>query len=111
AGRSGRLSIEDTACAGALITRILEEAPATELNAAAAFARHFVATHGMSPEAILQRSEHGRYLVGLGFEEDLPICAAVDSVPVVPHLKEGRIMGAPLPEGTKRRATATTPHP
>ena len=102
AGRNGRLSIEDTACAGALISRITERAPEIELNDAAAFARDFDATHGMSPEAILRRSEHGRYLIELDFEEDLPVCAAVDSVPVVPHLKEGRIMGNPVPEKPKR---------
>jgi len=59
---------------------------------AAAFARDFDADHGATPETILRRSEHGRYLEGLGFEEDIPVCAAVDAVPVVPHLKEGRIM-------------------
>jgi len=111
AGRNGRFSLEDTACAGALIRRLHDAAPDLDLNDAAAFARDFDAAMGGSPEAILRRCEHGRYLAGLGFEEDLPVCAAVDSVPVVPHLKEGRIMGAPLPEGTKRRAPATTPHP
>jgi phosphosulfolactate phosphohydrolase-like enzyme len=104
-------SLEDAACAGALIRRLHDAAPDLELNDAAAFASDFDAAMGASPEAILRRCEHGRYLAGLGFEEDLPVCAAVDTVPVVPHLKEGRIMGAPLPEGTKRRATATTPDP
>ena len=104
AGRNGRLSIEDTACAGALISRILEQAPEVEVNDAAAFARDFDATYGMSPETILRRSEHGRYLIGLDFEEDLPVCAAVDSVPVVPHLKEGRIMGESVPEKVKSPA-------
>jgi len=102
AGRNGRLSIEDTACAGALVSKILEDAPDIELNDAAAFARDFDASHGISPEGILRRSEHGRYLIELGFEEDLPICADVDSVPVVPRLKEGRIMGDPVPEKVKR---------
>jgi len=93
AGRNGRFSLEDTACAGALVRRIADGAADLEVNDAAAFARDFDADHGATPETILRRSEHGRYLEGLGFEEDIPVCAAVDVVPVVPHLKEGRILG------------------
>ena len=101
AGRNGRFSLEDAACAGALIRRLTEKGPALELNDAAAFARDYDAEHGASTEAILRRSEHGRYLVELGFEEDLPACAAVDAAPVVPHLKEGRIMGSAQTETPK----------
>ena len=107
AGRNGRLSLEDTACAGALVRRLSELLPNLEVNDAAAFARDFDLARGESPEEILRESEHGRYLIELGFEEDLPVCAAVDSVPVVPVLKEGRIMGATAPV-TGRRSTART---
>jgi 2-phosphosulfolactate phosphatase len=102
AGRNGRFSLEDAACAGALIRRLTETLPGLELNDAAAFARDFDASHGSPAETILRRSEHGRYLVDLGFEEDIPVCAAVDTVPVVPHLKEGRIMGPTAPEAVRR---------
>jgi 2-phosphosulfolactate phosphatase len=47
--------------------------------------------HGQDVLGILRRSEHGRYLAELGFGEDLPVCAAVDDVPLVPLLREGRI--------------------
>ncbi len=104
AGRNGRLSLEDTACAGALIRRLRGTAPDLELNDSAAFAHDFDAAHGASPLEILRRSEHGRYLEGLGFEEDIPVCAAVDAVAVVPLLKEGRIMapGNSAPAATKK---------
>ncbi len=105
AGRNGRFSLEDTACAGALIRRIWESTPGLEVNDAAVFARDFDLAQGGSPEGILRRSEHGRYLIELGFEDDLPVCAAIDSVPVVPVLKEGRIMGSPAAESGKRTAT------
>jgi 2-phosphosulfolactate phosphatase len=102
AGRNGRFSLEDAACAGALIRRLTEQLPDLELNDAAAFARDFDAAHGSPAYEILRRSEHGRYLADLGFEEDLPVCGAVDTVPVVPHLKEGRILG-PAPAETAKR--------
>jgi len=94
AGRNGRLSLEDSACAGALVRRLVETLPSgrqPELNDAAELAMAYDRVYGGEPETILRRSDHGRYLIELGFEDDLPICAAVDSVPVVPYLKEGRI--------------------
>lgn len=95
AGRNGRLSLEDTACAGALVRCLLERRGSGGpplLNDAAEMAAAYDRVHGGEPEAILRRSDHGRYLIELGFEGDLPACAAVDSVPVVPLLREGRIV-------------------
>ncbi len=93
AGRNGRFSLEDAACAGALVGRLTDGAPGLALNDAAEAAREYDRAHGHAPEEILRRSDHGRYLIELGFEEDLPVCAMVDSVPVVPLLREGRILG------------------
>ncbi len=99
AGRSGRVALEDTACAGALIRRLVADdtgrsggAPAPRLNDAADLAAAYDQLHGHDPEAILRRSDHGRYLIELGFEADLAVCAAIDSVPLAPFLRDGRIM-------------------
>ena len=102
AGQRGGFSLEDTACAGALIRRLEAGGAALESNDAAAFAVAFERDYGSPPEALLRRSHHGRYLVSLGFEEDLPVCAAVDSVPVVPFLREGRITTGPPAAPTPR---------
>jgi 2-phosphosulfolactate phosphatase len=99
AGRNGQLSLEDTACAGALIRRLVDGVKGGSskgvgkpaMNDAAEMAVAYDRAHGSDPEKILRRSEHGRYLVELGFEDDLPLCAAIDSVPVVPFLRDGRI--------------------
>jgi 2-phosphosulfolactate phosphatase len=91
AGRNGRFSLEDAACAGTLVRRLTEFGGAAVLNDAAEMAREYDRAHGRDPEAILRKSEHGRYLIELGFEEDLPICAALDGVPLVPVLKDGRV--------------------
>jgi 2-phosphosulfolactate phosphatase len=99
AGRHGRFSLEDAACAGALVRRLTDGVSGIVLSDAAEMAREYDRTHGTTPEAILRRSDHGRYLIELGFEEDLPVCAAVDSVPVVPWLREGRITAAPASAG------------
>jgi 2-phosphosulfolactate phosphatase len=91
AGMHGAFSLEDTACAGALLSRLQSHGLTPEWNDAAGFAAGFDRDYGHPPEAVLRRCDHGQYLVSLGFEEDLPVCGTVDSVPVVPHLKEGRI--------------------
>jgi len=97
AGRNGKTSLEDAACAGALVRRLMDGAKPGEaplLNDAAEMALSYDRSHGGEPEAVLRRSDHGRYLIELGFEDDLPVCAAVDSAPVVPFLREGRIVNA-----------------
>ena len=95
AGRNGRFSLEDAACAGAFLHRLATASPAIELSDAASVAVDYHREHGRAPEEILRRSEHGRCLIELGFEEDLPICAAVDSVPIAPLLRDGRIAAPP----------------
>ena len=89
AGKNNRFALEDAACAGALIRR-LEDAGAA-VNDAAEMAREYDRVHGHDPEAILRRCEHGRDLIAMGFEDDLPVCAKIDCLPVVPYLREGRI--------------------
>jgi 2-phosphosulfolactate phosphatase len=91
AGKSGRFALEDAACAGALIRRLANGGGAVSVNDAAGMAAEYDRAHGNDPDAILMRSEHGRDLVAMGFEDDLPVCAKIDSVPVVPVLREGRI--------------------
>lgn len=91
AGKSGRFSLEDAACAGALVGRLSETVIGLERNDAADVVMEYDRVHGKDVEGILRRSEHGRYLIDLGFEEDLPVCAGVDRVPLVPFLKEKRI--------------------
>jgi 2-phosphosulfolactate phosphatase len=106
AGKTGLFSLEDAACAGALIGRLTRDGDGVELNDAAEMAREYDRHHGADPEGILRRSEHGRYLIDLGFEDDLPVCARVDSVPLAPFLKEGRITvpGLARPEALPTRS-------
>jgi len=99
AGRNGRVSLEDFACAGALVRRVTDADRTITVNDAAEAARAYDAAHGRVPEAILRQSEHGRYLIEIGFEADLPVCAAVDTVPLVPFLKDGRITPEPAGDG------------
>ena len=97
AGKNGRFALEDAACAGALVRRLADGGGGVALNDAAEMAREYDRANGHTPEAILRRSEHGRDLIDMGFEEDLAVCAKVDSVPLVPLLREGRITAPTAP--------------
>ena len=35
---------------------------------------------------MIKNSEHGRYLTSIGFGADLPACAGVDTIPILPQL-------------------------
>jgi len=91
-GTNARFSMEDSVCAGMLIARLLEIFPGGwELNDGA---KAVVALHSKYGDDIYQMildSSHGKYLLSLGFDLDLEVCARLDSIPILPVLKDGRI--------------------
>lgn len=99
AGESGRFSLEDAVCAGMLIER-LDEGNQIELNDGAHAARCLYRQNKESIPRLLKECEHGRYLESLGFAKDLDICGRVDSLNIMPVVKEGRII---KPKRTKRK--------
>lgn len=92
-GKLGRFSLEDTLGAGAIIAKLWEAAPAMELVGDGAQAAQLVWDRYKSdPAMALWQSEHGKYLIETGFGSDLSVCAAVDSVPVVPRWRDGQLV-------------------
>jgi 2-phosphosulfolactate phosphatase len=92
AGTVSNFSMEDAVCAGMMIQRLekietLEIALTDSAKAALALYKSF----GRSVLKMLKTSEHGTYLAEIGFADDLKICAAVDSVPVLPIQIENKI--------------------
>jgi 2-phosphosulfolactate phosphatase len=90
AGRAntiGNFSLEDAVCAGMMIQNLLKaESLEVELSDSANAAHALYKSFGRSILKMLKTSEHGKYLIEIGFAEDLKICAQVDSVPVLPIL-------------------------
>ncbi len=90
AGRAntvGNFSLEDAVCAGMMIQNLLKaESLEIELSDSAKAAHVLFKSFGRSILKMLKTSEHGKYLIEIGFAEDLKICAQVDSVPVLPIL-------------------------
>ena len=81
----GGFSMEDSVCAGMMIQRLLLD-KTIEASDSARAAQSVYKTFGRSIPKMLRTSEHGKYLIEIGFEEDIKMCAEVDSMPVVPVL-------------------------
>ena len=88
AGRNGGFSLEDTVCAGMLISLLAKE---SQLSDGAVAARSLHRTFGRSILKMMRSTDHGRYLEEIGLGSDIPVCAAIDTVPVVPLL-EGNVI-------------------
>jgi 2-phosphosulfolactate phosphatase len=66
---------------------LVENSPvAVDLNDAAGAAQVLYRTVGKNLLKMAKSSDHGRYLVEIGFEGDLKTCVSVDSIPVLPLL-------------------------
>ncbi|HEX3048349.1 MAG TPA: 2-phosphosulfolactate phosphatase [Bacillota bacterium] len=90
-GRDENLSLEDLACAG-MVTRLVTEAIEVDLTDSAKVAL-FIAKQSekTSLEKLVSETEHGRYLMENGMGQDLKVCTALNSTPVLPRFEGGRI--------------------
>ena len=87
AGEKQLFSMEDAVCVGMLVKILVEDAPITvELNDAAGAAQVLYKTVGKNLLKMAKSSDHGKFLVDIGFENDLKTCVNVDSIPVLPLL-------------------------
>jgi 2-phosphosulfolactate phosphatase len=102
AGKNNNICLEDSVCAGLLIGKLtsmqkdkrINELNDSEIVAANLCIDFIMDKSGPSEKKILEMlnvSEHGRYLVSLGFEKDLEFCSKLDSYPVIPLFKNGII--------------------
>lgn len=82
----GGFSLEDTICAGMIVHRLSEGTmEGIELTDSALAAKSLFKSMGRSISKMLKNCEHGRYLIEIGFKDDLKICGEIDSVQVLPQ--------------------------
>jgi len=87
AGKQLLFCIEDAVCAGMLLKMLLEQSAVTvDVNDAGGAAQILYRTNGKNLLKMAKSSDHGKYLVEIGFESDLKTCVSVDSIPVLPLL-------------------------
>jgi 2-phosphosulfolactate phosphatase len=92
-GLEGGFSIEDTVCGGMLIHQLITvHKLEVTLNDAASLALLLYRTNKTAIRQAIQQGEHGKILASLGFAADVEIATEIDSLPVVPVLKDGRLV-------------------
>lgn len=92
AGSNGRFALEDAACAGRFVRGVARRGIRPELGDAARAAALIDRRLGADVPALLAACDHGRALVAAGYGEDLATCAALDSHPVVPVLRDRQLV-------------------
>jgi 2-phosphosulfolactate phosphatase len=105
AGKEHGFCIEDVVCGGMIVHLLEKNDVSTQCTDGAVAARALYKSFGRSINKMLRNSDHGQYLISIGFESDLKICAAVDSVPVLPILDKGVIKLKKSDVGPQRHAT------
>jgi 2-phosphosulfolactate phosphatase len=99
AGRNGAFSMEDTVCAGMLIARIMDGVTQeVSLSDSARASQSLYKSFGRSLLKMLRSSDHGRYLLEIGFGGDLAVCASVDALPLLVR-QEGNVLRARRMQG------------
>lgn len=92
-GHEGSFSIEDTICGGMLIhlltTRHRKE---VTVNDAGSLALLLYDSNQTAIKQTISQGEHARFLTSIGFGRDVEVSSEIDAVPVLPVLKDGRLV-------------------
>lgn len=91
AGSERQFALEDAACAGRYARAIAKRVPEVAVNDGTQSCMLLDKKYGDNIQRLFQDSTHGKALIEAGFEEDLPVCAAVDSYSVVPVFQDRQI--------------------
>lgn len=100
-GKQGNICIEDAVCGGLLLSKLMkslgkdiEGINDPEMVALDLYRYYLQGTGKISNKYIhdmMINTEHGKYLISLGFERDLEVCSKLDSIPFVPIFRNGVI--------------------
>lgn len=87
-GRAGEFSLEDAVCAGMMLQEIAKRGIGIELTDGAKTVLSLYKEYGADLLTTLRSTDHGASLLSLGFDDDIRIAAAIDTVPLVPTLEQ-----------------------
>jgi 2-phosphosulfolactate phosphatase len=85
-GKNGRMSREDTTCAGGIVDGLLGKNPGLDDPSTVALDLYELNKNDLVE--MIGSTEHGRYLKTIGFEADLRVAGAVNAFPLVVGRRE-----------------------
>ena len=91
-GNNNFFSLEDSVCAGMLISELMTGTKKAELTDASTSALALFKSFGKNIFKMLSETDHGQLLINNGFEEDLKACAELDSTEVIPYFIQGMFL-------------------
>ena len=92
AGGEGQFSLEDSVCAGALVNSLKGVFSHSSQNRDGNIATQILyKKFGNNILDMLRKSQHGRYLEGIGLGKDLEFCSQFNIFNIVPVFREGLI--------------------
>jgi len=84
AGNNNLFSLEDSVCAGMLVSELIAGNKIIELTDASTAALTLFKSFGKNIFKMLSETDHGQLLINNGFEKDLKACAELDNTDVIP---------------------------
>jgi len=84
-GNNNFFSLEDSVCAGMLISELVNVNKNAGLNDSSKCALTLFKSFGKNILKLLSETDHGELLITNGFESDLEACAKLNSTEVIPH--------------------------
>ena len=84
AGNNNFFSLEDSVCAGMLISELIAGNKSFKLTDASTSALTLFKSFGKNIFKLLSETDHGQLLINNGFEDDLKSCSELDSTDVIP---------------------------
>ena len=88
-GRNNYLSLEDTVCAGMLISKLQKHYDNIDINDSAKVSLVLYEKYSDDIPSVLQDSDHGDILIKNGFEKDLEYCSKIDMFDTIPYYSNG----------------------
>lgn len=91
-GTNGRLSYEDTMCAGAYIDLISKNFDESKMTDTALAAMEIYKLHETNLQEFIYTREHSQFLRSIGMDQDIKVAMSFDHYPVVPVIRGNSIV-------------------
>ena len=88
-GRNNYFSLEDSVCAGMLVSKIKKEKLGVDLNDCSSAVLTLYNKYGKNLLKMMQESDHGKILLENGFDKDIEYCSSVDLLDEIPVYTNG----------------------